>query len=159
AFDPGKNIQRLLIGKGLTGSKKVLYEGEDAKLDVLKDDGTISQYHAALVRDETGSFWHLVDAGSDYGTFVGTKKLQPGEAMPVDTDMLVQLGDGFKLHLVAVGKLLEIRKNTSTIVRFNPVQAQKRLAPPSPADSFPLEKIFPDHNVPADVSVEVARLT
>ncbi len=47
--------------------------------DIVVDDGSVSRFHAYFQKDARTGDWHVVDAESKNGTWVGPLKLQPNE--------------------------------------------------------------------------------
>ncbi|HKY64170.1 MAG TPA: FHA domain-containing protein [bacterium] len=130
------------IGSSPGRRKGVEYLDGYAKLNVGVED-TVSEYHAVLVRDRSGSFWYVADAGSTYGTFVGTRRLAPGEHARFKNNEVLQLGDSFQLRIGVDGKLLSPDRGAHIVVDVPQSPAQKRLGPPPTAETFPFEALYP----------------
>lgn len=73
------------------GARGVIAVGRRGGSDIELPFSTVSGRHAQVVR--AGDGWTLVDLGSANGTFVGQRRLQPREAVPLTAGMTVKLAD------------------------------------------------------------------
>lgn len=137
--------------------KGVEYEDGFAHLNIGEEE-TVSAYHAVLTRDKSDTFWYVGDAGSTYGTGVNSQRLEPGEHVRLKNGSSLQLGDNFQLRVQAEGNLMSPPKNTTVFVDLPQKSSQRRLGPPSPADSFPYEMLYRDFEISDKGAVEVAEL-
>lgn len=154
-----KNLNRIWIGRSLGGREGVDYPDAGlAMVNVGDKYPDVSQYHAMILKDETGIFWYVGDTGSVYGTYVNGKRLEPGEYVLAKPNALIELGDAFKFRLEPDGTLLEPDPRVTTIVRVPVSNAQRPVEAPKPATNFPMELLFPEASLPKDATAQVAQL-
>ncbi|MDC0710760.1 FHA domain-containing protein [Stigmatella sp. ncwal1] len=78
--------------------RKRLPQQEELKLgrsldsDVVLEEATVSRTHAFFRREPHTGMWHVVDAGSHNGTFVGGVLIVPGRPMPLFDCSLLRFG-------------------------------------------------------------------
>lgn len=154
-----KNLTRVWIGRTPSGREGVLYPDAGlAMVNVGEKYPDVNEFHAMILRDESGVFWYVADTGSVYGTYVNGKKLEAGEHVLAKPNALIELGDRFKFRLEADGNLLEPAPGVNTIVRPSVPLSQRPVEAPKPADVFPMDILFPDAGVKAEANAEVAAL-
>ncbi|HKX12186.1 MAG TPA: FHA domain-containing protein, partial [bacterium] len=154
-----ERTKRIWVGSIPGRRPGVEYEDGFAKINV-GNENTVSEWHAVLVRDQSGSYWFAADAGSTYGTFLNNKRLEPGEHTRFKNGSILQLGDSYQLRIDVDGKLMTPPDplKTQVVVDVPQAPSQKRLGPPPIADAFPFEMLYPGYEVSADAVVEVAQL-
>lgn len=71
-----KSAKQNAFGLGIT-------LGRATNNDIVVDDPSVSRFHAYFQQDGHSKFWHLVDAESSTGTFVGGGRLAPRRPAPL----------------------------------------------------------------------------
>ena len=57
--------------------------GRATNNDIVVDDPSVSRFHAYLQLDPHSKIWHVIDAESSTGTFVGGERLAPRRPAPL----------------------------------------------------------------------------
>jgi hypothetical protein len=65
--------------------------GRTANNDIVLPFAGVSKYHAYFTRGDDGA-WHVSDAGSHNGTFVGSERIAEAQGRPVEDDEVVRFG-------------------------------------------------------------------
>lgn len=66
--------------------------GRTPNNDVMIDDGSVSRFHAYFQQDPQSGVWHVVDAESSNGSYVGGVRLAPRRPAPVVDRAELQFG-------------------------------------------------------------------
>ncbi|HVE85725.1 MAG TPA: FHA domain-containing protein [Myxococcales bacterium] len=66
--------------------------GRATNNDVVVDDPSVSRFHAYLQLDGHSKVWHVVDAESSTGTFVGGERLAPRRPAPLADGAVFTVG-------------------------------------------------------------------
>ena len=91
--------------------------GRHAACDLRIDDPRVSAEHASL--RWVGDHWELRDLGSRNGTFIGGRRLDPSERVPLAAGAMFKLGGSVELSLVdASAPVASARHATSGAQRF-----------------------------------------
>ncbi|WP_224242553.1 FHA domain-containing protein [Hyalangium gracile] len=67
--------------------------GRAANNDIMLDDPTVSRFHAAFQQDERTGVWHLHDAESQNGTFVGDARVDARIPAPLASGTRLRFGE------------------------------------------------------------------
>lgn len=83
--------------------------GRTVNNDMMIDDTSVSRFHAFFQQDPQSGVWHVMDAASSNGTFVGGVRLAPRKPAPVSDGSALQFGHVKMEFLSAQGfmRLLE----------------------------------------------------
>ncbi|WP_224373029.1 FHA domain-containing protein [Hyalangium versicolor] len=74
--------------------------GRAANNDIMLDDPTVSRFHAAFQREDRTGVWHLHDAESQNGTFVGDALVNARIPAPLASGARLRFGEVKVLFLL-----------------------------------------------------------
>jgi pSer/pThr/pTyr-binding forkhead associated (FHA) protein len=74
--------------------------GRAANNDIMLDDPTVSRFHAAFQQEERTGVWHLQDAESQNGTFVGEARVDARIPAPLASGTPLRFGEVRVLFLL-----------------------------------------------------------
>ncbi|ADO75151.1 FHA domain-containing protein [Stigmatella aurantiaca] len=75
-----------------SAQQEALKLGRSLDSDVVLEEATVSRTHAFFRQEPHTGMWHVVDAGSHNGTFVGGVLIVPGRPMPLFDCSLLRFG-------------------------------------------------------------------